>query len=243
MDELKVIKICTRCNHVHTAVCNCPICSCPTYHMKAIETTPDRPAQAAAGDRQKHSGEQMETSMSEKTITQKTTAQKPTAKKKAPPGAKQESPPKLNDPVGEFTEEELREFHTECANRTRDSRKKAAKMLETKRLAKIAKENYDAATMDLLSYIAGFKQLPLLDQQDDNPNWRTTPIEDLDIEEWIAKLLADANVATAGALYGVWGEQDLAVFGEFNDDQCKAISDALYKVMSEPEPEKKEEAA
>ncbi len=181
--------------------------------------------------------------MSKKKSAKKTTAQKPVPGKKAPPEAKQESPPKLNDPMGDFTEEELREFHTECANRTRDSRKKAAVMLETKRLAKIAKENYDAATMDLLSYITGFKQLPLLDQQDDSADWRTTPTEDLDIEEWIAKLLADANVATAGALYEVWDGRELAVFGEFNDDQLKAIGDALYKVMSEDVSEKKEQAA
>ncbi len=181
--------------------------------------------------------------MSKKKSAKKTTAQKPVPGKKAPPEAKQESPPKLNDPVGEFTEEELREFHTDCANRTRDIRKKAAVMAEAKRSAKIATENYNAATDDLTCYISGFKEIPLLDQQGDSADWRTTPVKDLDIEEWIANLLADANVTTAGALDEAWKDRDMASLGKFTADQLNAIGDALDKVMSEPVPEKKEEAA
>ena len=60
MDELQVIKICNRCSQQRTAVGNCPICSCPEYHLDAIETTPDRQAKAAAGDRQVHSSEPKE---------------------------------------------------------------------------------------------------------------------------------------------------------------------------------------
>ena len=181
--------------------------------------------------------------MSKKKAAKKTTAKKPAPEKETPPETEQESPPKLNDPVGEFTEEELREFHTDCANRTRDIRKKAAVMMETKRLAKIAKEDYDAAVENLTSYISGFKEIPLLDQQDDKPIWQATPIEDLDIEEWIAKLLREANVTGAGVLGEAWEEQELAVFGEFNDDQRMAISDALDKVKTKDMPEGKEEAA
>ena len=240
MDELHVIKICNRCNQEYTAIGVCPKCRCPEYRLDAIELTPDRQVQAAAGDRQIHSGEPKETIMSKKKVAKKTPARKPAPEKKTPPKEKQESPPKLNDPVGDFTEEELREFRTECANRRRDIRKKAVKMEETKRLAKIAKENCDAATMDLLSYIDGFEELPLFGQEKDNPNWRTTPIEDLDIEEWIAKLLIESNVTTVGMLDEEWEEQGLAVFGEFDGDQLKAIGDALDKVRSEPE--KKEKA-
>ncbi len=185
----------------------------------------------------------------------KTTAQKPTkkeadesaAKKKTAPEKKQEPPAKLNDPVGEFTEEELREVHTDCANRTRDIRKKAAVMAEAKRSAKIATENYNAATDDLTCYISGFKEIPLLDQQndktDEDPDWRAIPIEDLDIEEHISKAFSKAGVTTAGAVDDAMEEKGLTIVANLGTSQYKAINDALDKVCSQPVPEKKEEAA
>ena len=89
-----------------------------------------------------------------KASTKGTAAQKPAVKK-------QEGPKKVNDPVGRFTEEELREFHTKCGNLARDIRKRAAEMTDAKAEAKYATESYNSATEGLTKYISGFKELPL----------------------------------------------------------------------------------
>ncbi len=83
------------------------------------------------------------------------------AKKKV--AKKKTSPEKLNDPVGEFSLDELREFRTKCENLTRDIHKRAAKMADAKAAAKIATEEYNTATEELRQYISGFREIPLLD--------------------------------------------------------------------------------
>lgn len=107
---------------------------------------------------------------------------------------------KLNDPVGDFSEEELREFQCQCSNLTRDIRKRAAVMDEAKRKAKFATEDYNAATVKLTAYISGFQEMPLLNQAEDVDSWRTTLVADLDIEVWIATAIVEAGIYTAGTL-------------------------------------------
>ena len=76
--------------------------------QKPIKTTPDRQAQAAAGDRQKHSGEPMETIMSKKKVAKKTTAQKPTKKAKdrqtTIPGVIPKVPKEVQDAVDSYVD-------------------------------------------------------------------------------------------------------------------------------------------
>ena len=114
-------------------------------------------------------------------------------------------------------------------------------MADAKRDAKDATDSYNSATAALTGYIAGFKEIPLLNQGSEEPDWSTTPIEDLDIEEWIAKAFIKAGVTTAGAVDEAMKKKGLAIITNLGTSQYKAIADALDKVKGEPE--KKEEAA
>ncbi len=108
---------------------------------------------------------------------------------------------KLNDPVGDFTKKDLDEFQCKCSNLTSDIRKREAVMVEAKRKAKIATENFNEAIVALPRYVDGFKKMPLLNQ-----TAQATPVEDLDIEEWIAKAIGKAGIYMAGALDEVMRE-------------------------------------
>ncbi len=67
---------------------------------------------------------------------------------------------KLNDPVGDFTKEDLDEFQCKCSNLTSDIRKREAAMVEAKRKAKIATENFNEAVMALPRYSLDLRKCP-----------------------------------------------------------------------------------
>ena len=147
---------------------------------------------------------------------------------------KKKSIEKINDPVGQFSEDELNEFHTKCENLSRDIRKCEAKWIEKKEASKNAKGIFDDAVQGLRSYIDGYRKMPLFSAN--APTWEDVPIEKLDIEEWLVKELLAENVTTAGELDSDLdeNEQPAPFLMQMGSSDMIALRDALDKARSEP---------
>ena len=72
-------------------------------------------------------------------------------------------PQKLNDPVEDLTEDELKEFKVKIENFERSNKQLEAKWLMLKEDAKTAKEVFENAVRDLRKFASGYADMPLFD--------------------------------------------------------------------------------